>query len=190
MTRTPGSADLGGMPPSLSNRQNHDIALELLAVAALIYALAFLPAFAAQAQGGPEEIEAALAGAVGQERLEMLETLVTAYREENAARSVELGQEALELLRAHPDRARQLEILNSLAYAHVILGNHASALELGSRARELARAAGNAPAHAFALRSIGRVHRSSSAYENALEVYRQSAELYARPATKRVSATR
>ncbi len=131
-----------------------------------------------EAQSSPEEIDPLLAGTAGVERLERLVTLTTTHRRDHAARAVGLGEEALELLRSHPDRARQLEVLNSLSYAHVILGNYDPALELGSRAEELARELGDESARAFAFRNLGRVYRSSSAYDRALEAYEKATELF------------
>ena len=142
-------------------------------------ALALLASFSTLAQSGSEEIEALLAGTAGRERLEVLAELTTANRDENAARAVEWGEEALDLLRSHPDRARQLEVLSSLSYAHIILGDYPAALDLGSQARDLASAAGDKAAQAFALRNIGRAYRSSSEYDRALAAYRRATELYA-----------
>ncbi len=100
----------------------------------IISSLALLLPFSTLAQPGPEEIDALLAGTAGRERLGILVELATAHREGDATRAIGFGEEALELLRSHPDRVRQLEVLNSLAYAHIIQGNYQPALVL-----ELAR---------------------------------------------------
>ena len=131
------------------------------------------------AQTDASRLEARLATASGRERLELLVALATAHREESSARAVELGEEALELLRTHPDRKRQLEVLNALAYAQIVLGAYEPALQLSAQARKLAREAGDKVALALAFQNAGRAHRSSSAFENAIEAYRQAGELYA-----------
>ncbi len=140
--------------------------------------LVLVPALAL-AQQSSEELEAALATATGQERLDVLVKLTTVYREDDkSARSVELGQEALELLRSYPDRRWRLKVLNSLSRAHILLGEYETARRLSSQAGELARRLNDKSELAYSFRSIGQIHRSFNAYEKALDAYRRAIELY------------
>ena len=148
--------------------------LLLLAVVALLPALR--PARADQP--GLDRLEAQLDDAAGRERLELLVELTTAYREERAERAVARGTEALELLRSIPDRAREVEALNSLAHAHIVLGNYQLSLQLALRAERLARVANDRRALAQASRNIGRTYRFTSDHQLALEYCGRAADLY------------
>ncbi len=54
----------------------------------------------------------------GDERLDLLVDLTEAYREDDPAKAITFGHEALELLAATPDEDGELSLLNALGDAH------------------------------------------------------------------------
>ncbi len=73
-------------------------------------------------QGDRQELEARLAEAVGQERLDLLAELTEAHYKDDPSRAVAFGTEALELLTATPDDSRRIKVLLSLSRAGRRLG--------------------------------------------------------------------
>ncbi len=74
---------------------------------------------AGESKAGPPELEARLAVATGDERLDLLIDLTEAYREDDPAKAIAFGGEALEILAATPDEDRELSLLNALGDAHL-----------------------------------------------------------------------
>ncbi len=124
-------------------------------------------------------LEQQLSRALGEDRIDLLVELGAALETENPTRALEVGEEALDLLRDYPDQAQEIRALNSLACARFTLGDYEEALAIGSRAQDLARRAGDQAALASALRNAGRVYRSSSEFQRALTAYAEAVDLFA-----------
>ncbi|MCP4658378.1 MAG: tetratricopeptide repeat protein [bacterium] len=130
------------------------------------------------AQTETAEIEARLADATGEARLELLAELTVALGKEDSAKTVTFGSEALELLRSFPEANREIAISNALSRAHIDLSDYPSAVECAARAEELARAAGKKPGLAEALRNLGRAYSYLGELERALAATTESIALY------------
>ena len=69
-----------------------------------------------------DRLEKRLAEAEGAERLELLTTLVEHYAAEDPTQALVYGEEALELLVAHPANPLELPLRNALGEAHGQMG--------------------------------------------------------------------
>ena len=152
----------------------------------------------AQGEGEPraiaEDLEAGLAGTVGEERLELLVALTQAHLGGDAAKAVAAGSEALVLLAEHPDNQRHLVLLKALGEGYEELGEtealvrtlnqlglvyqelrrYEEALPVYSRARELAEAAGHRAWLAKTLRNTGDIHGKLGRLDRRLDLYEQA----------------
>ncbi len=136
------------------------------------------------AQAGPEQppdttqLEAQLAQATGQERLDLLVELAWAFREADPSRSVAYGTEAHTLLEARPDEETELRLSNVLGNSYMRLSDFPKALVHAQRAEALARAREDQLALALALETLGRVFSRTGTYDRGLEVIREAIVLY------------
>ncbi|MEM7352346.1 MAG: tetratricopeptide repeat protein [Acidobacteriota bacterium] len=130
------------------------------------------------AQVDPERLEERLAGATGHERLELLVDLVSAYRREDPARAIDLGQEALRLLEIHPDEPRELDLSQALSRVHRGRREYDTAATYGARAVTLARGHGDPKRLARALESLGELYRSMNDFEQSLSYFLEALPIY------------
>ncbi len=111
------------------------------------------------AQPAPEELETLLAGAAGQERLEILAELGTALLEEDPKKALTFAEEAVELARELDDPPASVAALYRVGRAHEHLGDLGSALDAFRRSLRLAREVDAQREIARNLRHIGDIHR-------------------------------
>ncbi|MCP5030116.1 MAG: hypothetical protein GY929_27925, partial [Actinomycetia bacterium] len=96
----------------------------------------------AQEQTDPKELEAQLAAATGRVRLDLLVELTEAYREDDPAKAIAFGNEALELLAGTADDHR-IRVLLSLGEAHERRREYETSLVRSEEAERLSRESGD-----------------------------------------------
>ncbi len=133
-----------------------------------------LPAFPAHPDNPPTEEE--LSRLTGKERLTALVELAKHNCRAVPSKTLQYGREALELLKAHPSPAQELEIMIQLSWAYNHLRNTVQAMEWGQKSLNLARKTNNVEATASALNSLGFSFFLKNEYRNALDYFKKARE--------------
>lgn len=102
------------------------------------------------------------------EKLEHLAAQVMQYRQEAPRKAIEYGQQALQILRDHPDDISKVKVLNGLCWAYCIEGEYREALSSGKEAETLAYKTGAKKELAIAFGSIANVYLDLADFHKAL----------------------
>jgi len=101
-------------------------------------------------------------------RLENLAAQVTQFRQESPQKAIESGEEALAILKHHPDEYLKVKVLNGLCWAYTVAGKYREALSSGKEAETAAQHNGFKKELAVALGSIANVYLNLSDFHKAL----------------------
>ena len=115
----------------------------------------FVPLFA---ETDINELESRLPGSTGKERIEILVELTGLYLIKAPKKSLEYGQEALELLNSFPDEKQQMTILNLVSKANSHLGKFQLAENNALKSQSIAQKIGDKNGEADAFVSLSRVY--------------------------------
>ena len=119
------------------------------------------------AEPDTDELESRLAGSTGKERIRILDELTQSYLTKAPKKSLEYGQEALELLNSFPDEKQQMTILNLISKANSLLGDFQLAKDYALKSQAVAQKIGDKNGEADALASISRVYWGLGDYHQA-----------------------
>jgi len=133
-------------------------------VGGALFLCIFAPLFAETAA---KELESRLTGSTGKERIRILAELTQAYLATVPKKSLEYGQEALELLHSLPDAKQQMTILKVVSTANSLLGDFQLAKDYALKSQAIAQKIGDKNGEADALASISRVYWDLGDYHQA-----------------------
>ncbi|UCH92886.1 MAG: tetratricopeptide repeat protein [Candidatus Aminicenantes bacterium] len=111
--------------------------------------------------------ESRLPGSSGKDRIEILAELAGLYLTKAPKKTLEYGQEALELLHSFPDAKQQMTILNLISRANSQLGEFQLAENNALKSQAVAQKIGDKNGEADALVSISRVYWEQGNYHQA-----------------------
>lgn len=128
-----------------------------------------------------DELEARLQGSSGKERLEILTALAVDFRDKDPRKSLQYGNQALELIKKIPVddvRINPVALRNALSRASILLGEFEKGRGHAEQARQSAKANRDQSGLAYALYNIGDSHRRQGNYKEAKSFLNQALEIY------------
>lgn len=125
-----------------------------------------------------EDMEKLLPDTVGRERFNLLTRFVDYYFKDEPDRTILYGQEALELLKKHPDARKELDLSIKLGIVCSEAGKTEQAAGFLDRAKRLMPTAGTPRHRADILFLQGDINRNTGEPAKALEFYEQAGKLY------------
>jgi len=128
----------------------------------------------AQLQQDSESLAAELETATGKRRIEVLHALARAGRREDPRQAITYWSEALELISKHPDPKLEVDVLNRMAWAHIVLGELDRAIEIIGQSHEKATIAGYDNGLGNALNHLGVAHWYKGEYHRAVEYHQKA----------------
>lgn len=120
--------------------------------------------------GDVDEVGKRLTSGRVTDRARVLAQLAKTNRTKSPEKTIEYGQEAIQLLQQFPDPRLRAEISDDVCWAYQILGRYGKAFEICETGRRLAIAVGDRKIEANSLTIIGVLHWRLGQYEQALEV--------------------
>ena len=140
--------------------------------------VALLPGLGLFTQENPEKIDAQLATTQGKEKINLLVKLADAYNRKNPQKTLEYGNQALELLETFPDGKKHAAVLNSISNAYKNIGKHETAREYALESLSIAEKIADKPGQAAALDSLGEISIIVGELDQALKYYDKNLHLY------------
>jgi len=126
---------------------------------------------------GQDELESRLPTLSGAERARALAELTRTYRAENPRKALEYGNEALALLREHPDPRYEAMASSEMAWACMVLGEYETAVDHAERGRDIARAHGDMKGLSQAVNNLGAIAGRRGNGVLAAEMFAQALEI-------------
>ena len=123
------------------------------------------------------DLESRLSTLTGRERARALAELTQTYRAENPRKALQYGNEALVVLKQHPDAHYEAMALSEMAWAYMVLGEYEAAVDHAERGRDIARAHGDMQGLGQAINNLGAIAGRRGDGLLAAEMFSRSLEI-------------
>ncbi|GAA4356488.1 tetratricopeptide repeat protein [Kangiella marina] len=124
-----------------------------------------------------QQLLSALEQASPPERIDILLQLSVNNRNHQPQETLNYGQQALELLKKHPDSEQEILILSNMGWSHMILGDYESGVALAEKGVAIAEEVSDEKALIVPLNIAGLLYWRQGRYDEALTFYFRALEV-------------